>query len=72
MFKIRANKLYQEEILIQKEKYKTCKVEIEPVGLFSVFWKGYYWFRSFDGLFLKFEGGENIPGIEKRILEIWR
>ncbi len=72
MFKIRANKLDQEEIFIQKEKYKTCKVEIEPVGFFSIFWKGHYWFRSSDGLFVKFEGGGNIPGIEKRILEVWR
>ena len=67
--KIQAEKSQIEDIEINDKQYSAVKVKISTTGLLSNFWHGYYWFRSSDGLFLKYEGLNGLPGASKTIIE---
>ncbi len=67
--KMQAEKAGTEVITIQSTQYNTVKVKISASGLRSKFWSGNYWFRASDGLFLKYEGWNGLPGSTKTIIE---
>ena len=67
--KMQAEKAGAEGITIKGTQYNTVKVKISAAGLRSKFWSGNYWFRSSDGLFLKYEGWNGLPGSTKTIIE---
>jgi len=68
--KMQAEKAGAEGITIKGTQYNTVKVKISAAGLRSKFWSGNYWFRISDGLFLKYEGWNGLPGSTKTIIEI--
>ncbi|MDP8202619.1 MAG: hypothetical protein P9M11_10840 [Candidatus Tenebribacter burtonii] len=67
--KMQAEKTGIEEITIAGKQYNALKVKISATGLRSKFWSGHYWFRSSDGLFLRYEGLNGLPGSIKTIIE---
>ncbi|MCK5050579.1 MAG: hypothetical protein KAS53_02480 [Candidatus Cloacimonetes bacterium] len=67
--KMQAEKAGTEVITIEGKQYHTIKVKISAAGLRSKFWSGHYWFRTSDGLFLKYEGWNGLPGSTKTIIE---
>jgi len=67
--KMQAENAGTEEITIAGEQYNTLKVKINATGFRSKFWSGHYWFRAYDGLFLKYEGLNGLPGSTKTIIE---
>ena len=67
--KMQANKAGTEYITINDKSYHAVKVKISASGLRSKFWSGHYWFRISDGLFLKYEGWNGLPGSTKTIIE---
>ena len=67
--KMRAEKAGTDDITIDDILYHTIKVKISAAGLRSKFWSGNYWFRISDGLFLKYEGWNGLPGSTKTIIE---
>ena len=68
--KMQAEKAGTEDITIKGTQYNTVKVKISAAGLRSKFWAGHYWFRISDGLFLKYEGWNGLPGSTKTIIEL--
>ena len=67
--KIQAKKIEKEDIQVNEKQYNAVKVKISAPGLLSNFWHGNYWFRCSDGLFLKYEGLNGLPGAGKTIIE---
>jgi len=68
--KMQAEKAGNEDITIKDKEYQAVKVIIKAAGLRSKFWSGHYWFRVSDGLFLKYEGWNGLPGSTKTIIEL--
>ena len=68
--KMQAENAGTEVITIKGTQFNTVKVEISAAGLRSRFWSGHYWFRASDGLFLKYEGWNGLPGSTKTIIEL--
>ena len=68
--KMQAEKADAEEITVSGKQYHAIKVKISAAGLRSKFWAGHYWFRISDGLFLKYEGWNGLPGSTKTIIEL--
>lgn len=68
--KMQAEKAGNEDITIKDKEYHAVKVIIRAAGLRSKFWSGLYWFRISDGLFLKYEGWNGLPGSTKTIIEL--
>jgi len=68
--KMQAEKAGNEDITIKDKEYQAVKVIIKAAGLRSKFWSGHYWFRASDGLFLKYEGWNGLPGSTKTIIEL--
>ena len=68
--KMLAEKVGTEYISIKDKLYHAVKVKISAAGLRSKFWSGHYWFRVSDGLFLKYEGWNGLPGSTKTIIEL--
>ena len=67
--KMQAEKAGNEDITIKDKEYQAVKVIIKAAGLRSKFWSGHYWFRVSDGLFLKYEGWNGLPGSIKTTIE---
>lgn len=53
---LEATKQSFETLLLQGSEIEAIKVEVRLTGFFAPFWRGTYWYRSSDGLFLKYEG----------------
>jgi len=68
--KMQAENAGTEDITIKGKQYHSIKVKISAAGLRSKFWSGNYWFRVSDGLFLKYEGWNGLPGSTKTIIEL--
>jgi hypothetical protein len=68
--KVNARKCGIERITIQGKEVEAQKIEIRPKGLFSILWKGIYWFRTTDHLFLKYEGATGLPGSAKTTITL--
>lgn len=68
--KMQAEKAGTEDITINGRSYHAIKIKISAAGLRSKFWSGHYWFRSSDGLFLKYDGWNGLPGSTKTIIEL--
>jgi len=64
-----AQKEGKEQIAIENKQYNAFKIKITASGFRSAFWHGHYWFRSSDGLFLKYEGLNGLPGSSKTVIE---
>ncbi|MBN1626461.1 MAG: hypothetical protein JW944_08035, partial [Deltaproteobacteria bacterium] len=61
--KFRAVKEAEESITVGGKPYDAVRIEMRPAGIKSVLWKGVYWFREADGVFLRFQGAAAIPGM---------
>ncbi len=69
--KIQAERVKTEDILIGDKQYNAVNVKISTHDLLSNIWHCNYWFRSSDGLFLKYEGLNGLPGAGKTIIELF-
>jgi len=68
--KMQAVKDNIEDITINGKLFHTVKVKISSAGVLSKLWHGYYWYQVSDGLFLRYEGLNGLPGSTKTIIEI--
>ena len=68
--KMRATKRREETILIQGEKVETQNIRVKLTGFKAMFWHSDYWFRSPDGLFLKYKGVEGPPGTPETVMTL--
>ena len=71
LVKLRAIKETEEQIQVNNSTVKAQRVRVTPDNeLLSFFWQGNYWFRSQDGVFVKFEGINGPPGTPKTVIEL--
>jgi hypothetical protein len=50
--------------------YEAVHVVVSPEGFASLFYRVHYWFRSSDGLFVRYEGTRGPPGTPKTVVEL--
>lgn len=68
--KLRATNLGKEEARTQTGLVPARKVSITLDGFLSHFWEAHYWFRQSDGLFLRYEGVNGLPGTPRTTIEL--
>jgi len=69
-YKVTARKCGVEQISIQGKDVTAQKIEIRPTGLLSILWRGVYWFRTTDNVFLKYESATGLPGSKKTVITL--
>jgi len=74
MNEMKVKKISQEKISINGETYDSYYLNTRLTGLLSVFWKGEYWFNKQNGMYLKYDGLNIYPEIQKVVItaENWR
>jgi hypothetical protein len=60
--KLRARSLGEEQVTTRAGLFPARKVRISLDGFLSHFWEAHYWFRQADGLFVRYEGANGLPG----------
>jgi hypothetical protein len=69
-FLMQAREEKEEGIPVDGRTLDAMRVKVSPWGLLSLFWSSLYWFRSSDGIFLRFEGVRGLPGTPKTVVEL--
>jgi hypothetical protein len=69
-YKVTARKCGVEQITIQGNDVTAQKIEIRPTGLLSILWRGVYWFRMTDNVFLKYESATGLSGSDKTVITL--
>jgi hypothetical protein len=69
---LEAKKQGEETIVVAGNPTTASKIRISPPWPLSALWKGYYWFRKKDGLFVRYEGTNGPPGTAKTVVEFLR
>ncbi len=60
--KLRVRKAGREPVSVSGRRYPAQRMALSPTGLKGMFWKGTYWFRLADGVFVKYKGPSGLPG----------
>jgi hypothetical protein len=68
-YKIKAVKKSSQTLNLGTGKVAAIQVELRLTGLLAPFWKCAYWFRSGDGVFMRFEGPSGPPGSPYTVIE---
>jgi hypothetical protein len=69
LVKLEARKKKNTSFPIGEKKVKACHVRVSPPWPLSLLWRGDYWFRASDGLFLGYEGTNGPPGTAKTVVQ---
>lgn len=70
LYKVNAKKCGIEQITVQNKDVSAQKIEIRPSGFLSLLWKGAYWFRTTDHVFVKYESSTGLPGSKKTVITL--
>lgn len=62
----------EEVVQLEKGAVPAVRIELRLTGMLAPFWKSRYWFRSKDGVFLRFEGPGGPPGTPEMVVEYQR
>lgn len=68
--KLVARTLGEEEVMTKAGLFTARKVSIAVNGLLSHFWEAHYWFRQADGLFVRYEGTNGLPGTPATTIQL--
>lgn len=68
--KMKAVNSGAEEILVNGRRYRSIRIDVSPSGPLSFVWRGSYWFRESDGVFLQYAGGHVLSGPEEMVIRI--
>jgi hypothetical protein len=69
MVTLEAKKQGVENVLVEGKEVSAIKVRVSPPWPLCTLWKGYYWFRESDPLFLRYEGTNGPPGTKKTVVQ---
>ncbi len=67
--KMKATRKSIEAVDVAGKAYKARKVRVRLTGVKSIFWKADFWYRTGDGLFVKFKGNKG-PGTPTTVIEL--
>ena len=59
-----------EEIFIDGRLHSSSRIDVSPSGPLSFVWRGSYWFRESDAVFLQYAGGHLLSGLEDTVISI--
>lgn len=65
-----AEKVGEENILLNEEAMPAQMIEIRAEGFRSQFWHATYWYRKSDNLFLRYESVHGLPGTAATIVKL--
>jgi hypothetical protein len=68
--RLRGVKQGEEKVTAAGRTLPALLVEVHPPGLAAMVWRGRYWFRRRDGLFLRFEAPGGLPGSPLTVVEL--
>ncbi|MGD8854352.1 MAG: hypothetical protein PVI28_18415 [Gammaproteobacteria bacterium] len=68
--KLKASRLEEEPVTTRAGRFIARKVSIALSGFLSRFWHAHYWFRNTDGLFLRYEGVNGLPGTPATTIQL--
>ncbi len=68
--KLEAKKVGGASVTVGGEALVASRVRVSPPWPLSLAWRGYYWFRESDGLFLRYEGINGPPGTAKTVVQL--
>jgi hypothetical protein len=68
--KLKAVRSGTEEIFVDGRNYSSSRIDVSPCGPLSFVWRGSYWFRQADGVFLQYAGGHLLSGPENTLIRI--
>lgn len=71
-YKVIARRRTEEVLQLAKDAVPAVRIELRLTGMLAPFWKSWYWFRSKDGVFLRFEGPGGPPGTPELVIEYQR
>jgi hypothetical protein len=60
----------EETVVVGSGRTSARRVRVSPAGLLSLFWSTLYWYRSSDGLFVRYEGVRGLPGTPLTVVEL--
>lgn len=59
-------------VMVNDQAVQTVPVRVRPFGILGLFWSTLYWYRSADGLFVRYEGVRGLPGTPPTVVELIR
>ncbi len=68
--KLRASRLGDEQVTTSAGLFLARKISISADGFLSHFWQAHYWFRQADGLFVRYEGANGLPGTQTTTIQL--
>jgi len=68
--KLRARKLGEEQLTTPAGLFLARKISISLNGFLSHLWQAHYWFRHADGLFVRYEGANGLPGTPTTTIQL--
>jgi hypothetical protein len=60
----------EETISVGTTQIKAMRVRVNPSGLLARFWSALYWFRSSDGLYVRYEAVRGLPGTPPTVVQL--
>ena len=68
--KLKASRSGTEKIFVDGRHYSSSRIDVSPCGPLSFVWRGSYWFRQADGVFLQYAGGHLLSGPKNTFIRI--
>lgn len=66
--KLRATKNGTDTLMLNGQGIKAFRIRLTLTGLKKRLWRGHYWFRQSDGLFLQYKGVNGLPGTPETLI----
>jgi hypothetical protein len=68
--KLRTRKVGDEQVSTSAGTFLTRKISISLNGFLSRFWQAHYWFRQADGLFVRYQRANGLPGTPTTTIQL--
>jgi hypothetical protein len=68
--KFQARNLGDEQVTTIAGSFPARKISIALNGFLSHFWQAHYWFRQADGLFVRYQGANGLPGTPTTTIQL--
>jgi len=60
----------EDTVVISGRQVSAVRIRVRPYGLLSLFWSSLYWYRSSDGLYVRYEAVRGLPGTPLTVVEL--
>jgi len=60
----------EDTVMVAGTPTASIRVRVRPAGILALFWSSLYWYRSADGLFVRYEAVRGLPGTPLTVVEL--